>query len=243
VKLHGLLDIHRAGTLSWFKQHGLPDNVTVIMIGRHWNMLRKLYERAAVDYPMVTSWWLTGLGRSSVDFMQVLTEEVTGEHLAKCVFRGVAFDINTQKSVPFEGRPREQALSEIVEGDRFPALQPPSTIPSNTFSCTVRVRHDDADYLLHATQSAYVAFARECASQATAAGFYSKVIGDFAFYVVESLTSMHAAESFAGDDLKVTTFEDPSNPLHLFFVIYKEEQPVCYTKMLLFDRDILSSKL
>ena len=52
---------------------------------------------------------------------------------------------------------------------------------------------------------------------------------------MESVTSIHVGETFAGDELKVLTWEDAADGLLLYFVARKHEKIVFYSTMRLFD--------
>jgi len=206
------------------------------MFGRHWRFTLPLYSRAAVDLPMETRTWLSGFGRTSIDLCQTVRESSTGDLLASGVFRLVNVDPKTQRSAALPDRVREAlSATEIFEaGERFPVIKPPSAIPEKSFSCKVGVRYDDMDFLFHTTQGAYLGFARECAAQASNAGFYSWTSDDIAFRLASETTGIHFAESFAGDELAVSTWEDTASPPLLHFTVSRHNRIIYYATIRFF---------
>lgn len=209
----GLLNyakLNRMGEMNRLIGHGLYDYMHGFhsnMFGRHWRFSPALYSRAAVDFPMTMKTWVSGFGRTSIDLCQTIQESATGDLLASGVFRIINVDPKTQSSVPLPDKLRELLLKREVSeaGDRFPVTKPPAAIPIQSFSCQMTVRHDDMDFLFHTTQGAYLGFARECAAQASVAGFYTRLTDDIAFRRASETTGIHFSESFAGDELKVST--------------------------------------
>jgi acyl-CoA thioesterase FadM len=216
-------------------------NVALIVLARHWTISRLLYDRAAINFPMILSLEVTGFGRSSVDLSERLHDETTGELLASCLNRGVTFNTKMQMTVPIPDVLRQQLSARVCAGDTFPIFrQPALPVAASTpsFTCSILVRYDDLDQVFHANNAAYIALMRECAAMATTGGFYSRLRGDVAFYPTQSLSCVYVGESFAGDELQVTTWEDAENPLLLYFVLLKQEKTVSYAKMLVFDNSL-----
>ena len=207
------------------------------MFGRHWRFTPALYSRAAMELPMTMRTWMSGFGRTSVDLCQTVRESSTGDLLASGVFRIINVDPKTQNSAPLPDRLRETLSKiDVDEADaRFPVIKPPDAIPDRSFSCRIAVRHDDMDFLFHTTQGAYLGFARECAARASLAGFYTRVADDVAFWRASETTGIHFAESFAGDELKVSTWEDSCHPLLLHFTVSKHDRVIYYATVQYFD--------
>jgi len=200
------------------------------MFGRHWRFTLPLYRRAAVNLPMTMRTWLSGFGRTSIDLCQTIHESSSGDLLASGVFRIVNVDPKTQSALALPDKLREMLSETEIIGvsERFPVIKPPAAIPDESFSCKVTVRHDDMDFLFHTTQGAYLGFARECAAQASNAGFYSRLRDDIAFHLAAETTGIHFAESFAGDELTVSTWEDTCCPLLLHFTVSRHSHVIYY---------------
>jgi len=227
--------LNRMGETNRLMGHGVFDYMEGFhsnMFGRHWRFTLPLYSRAAVDLPMTMRTWLGGFGRTSIDLCQTIRQSSTGDLLASGVFRVVNVDPNTQRAVALPDRLREKLSAETVKvvgaGERFSAIRPPSAVPDGSFSCKVTVRHDDMDFLFHTTQGAYLGFARECAAQASESGFYSRLCDDIAFHLASETTGVHFAESFAGDELTVSTWEDAVCPLLLHFTVSRHDRVIYY---------------
>lgn len=230
--------VNRMGETNRLRGHGIFEYMKGFhsnMFGRHWKFSPVLYSRAAVDLPMTMRTWSSGFGKTSIDMCQTIQELETGDVLASGVFRIVNVDPGTQSAAPLPDRLREMLKTAVSAGERFPVIQPPATIPDRSFSCQVTVRHDDMDFLFHTTQGAYLGFARECAAQASKAGFYSQLRDDIAFHRASETTGVHFSESFAGDELKVSTWEDSSCPLLLHFTVSKDNRVIYYATMQYFD--------
>jgi len=231
------------GETNRLRGHGVFEYVEGFhwnMFGRHWKFTPALYSRAALDFPMIMRTWSSGFGKTSIDLSQTIHESASGVLLASGVFRVVFVDPNTQRSIPLPDRIRETLKSEGSEagGERFPVIRPPAAIPDRSFSCRVTVRYDDMDFLFHTTQGAYLGFARECAAQASKAGFYSRLSDDIAFHRASETTGIHFAESFAGDELTVSTWEDPSSPVLLHFAVSKDSNIIYYATVRYFDEAV-----
>jgi len=241
--------LNRTGETNRLRGHGIIDLAQGFhsnMFGRHWRFTPALYSRAAVEFPMTMKTWLGGFGRTSVDLCQTIQESATGDLLASGIYRVVNVDPKTQSSAPIPEKVREQLSKAVVTeaGARFPVIKPPATIPERSFSCRLTVRHDDMDFLFHATQGAYLGFARECAAQASNAGFYSQLSDDIAFHRASETTGVHFAESFAGNELEVSTWEDSHCPLLLHFAVSKDNRIIYYATVKYFDDSAqLASKL
>lgn len=234
AKLNRMAETNRLrGHGIWDYMEGFNSN----MFGRHWQFTPILYDRAAIDFPMTMKTWLGGFGRTSVDLSQTIEESATGDLLASGVFRIVNVDPKTQSSIPLPDKLCKwlSKMETTETGNRFPVIKPPAMIPDQSFSCQVVVRRDDMDFLFHTTQSAYLGFARECAAQASEAGFYSHYSDDIAFSRASETTGIHFAESFAGDELKVSTWEDSCCPLLLHFTVSKDNRIIYYATVQYFD--------
>jgi len=228
------------GVMNRLSGHGMYKYIPGFnsnMFGRHWQFTPALYSRAAVEFPMAMNTWLGGYGKTSIDLCQSIVESATGELLASGVFRIVNVDPKTQAAAALPDGLRE-TLSKITLGKadkRFPLVKPPTSIPDKSFSCKVTVRYDDMDFYFHSTQGAYLGFARECAAQASTAGYYTRLKDDIAFHLACETTGVHFGESFAGDQLQVSTWEDSQCPLLLHFTVSKEHCIIYYATVRYFD--------
>jgi len=213
--------------------------LVVFLVGRRWTFSSDFYRRAAVHFPMKLHWAVVGVGRSSIDMMQSIYEDVelSTEPLAASIGRIVSVDPSTTKPAPLPAPIFDSlaAAAAAANGDggtrRYEPLRTPSDVPATAFTCRVRVRYDDMDLILHTNQGSYLEFVLECAAQAAESGYYSVVCGDVAFRRVRTIASNFLSVSQAGDELEVSTWEDAVNRFLLHFVIRKGGQSIYYAQI------------
>jgi acyl-CoA thioesterase FadM len=212
---------------------GLPKNVFFMVFGRQWIFQPALYDRAAVEFPMVFRNGISGVGRSSIDLWQTLEDEADGSVLASMTFRMVNIDpVRRGSSVALPEDIRKEALRRVSsDGDKFPKFSVPDVVPTDAFSSRTRVRYDDMDVRFHTNQGSYLGFALECASRAAESGYYSHIREDVAFRRARRTTGVHLAESHAGDDLNVSTWQDANNQLLLHFAVFKQGHIIYYAQV------------
>jgi len=227
-------------------------------VGRHWTFSPRLYERAAINFPMNVHLNWNGVGKSSFDLSQdyyvdgqsaANTEAAAAaaaatqdaEPLATIVFRLVNVDPLTRKPAPLPEFFTSIAKKVMdPDGQRFPSLRAPTSIPDRSYRCRVKVRYDEIDWYFHTNVSAYLGFAFECASKAATAGFYSAIDDDIAFYRAKKATSIYMSESRAGDELEVSTWEDLDNPMLLNFAVSKDGKLIYFAQIEYYDKSIWS---
>lgn len=213
----------------------------LFVFGSHYSFSRQLFERAAVEFPMRQHSSLAGIGRTSVDVHRVLeTADSRGTRLLSGIVRVVCVDLVGGSSVPFPDLHLSSSLASTAR--RFPRVEVPAAAAAGSFSTAVRVLYDDVDFNWHTNQASYTAFALECAARAAAAGYYSRIRDDVALYPALSLTCVHLAESFGGDELNVSTWEDRANAMSLHFLIHGQRQRIFYV-IIEFDERTTASKL
>lgn len=216
-----------------------------VMLGCHYTFSPQLFSQAAVDFPMRMCSWIVGVGSTAADIYR--TVETADSHrtvLLSGVSRLVCMDFVRGVSVPFPYSEKRLCLSSYLPPTayRFPSIAVPAAAPDRSYMATVKVRYEDMDVNWHSNHSSYTAFALECAAQAAAAGYYSRIREDIVFYRARSLTCLHLGESFAGDELDVGTWEDIDDALLLHFLVVRQKRRIFYIKID-FDENIISSKL
>ena len=214
-----------------------------VLIGSYYSFSPQLYEQAALDFPMMQRSWLSGVGHTSADICRVLeTADSRRTVLLSGVIRMACMDFARGVSVPFPNsviRPMSSG-SPPAANYRFPSVVVPESAPEGSFSTTVKVRYEDVDFHWHSNFASYVAFVLECAAQAVEAGYCSRIRADIAFYRALSLACVHLGQSFAGDDLNVSMWEDSGNAMLLHFLITRERQRIYYIKIEYEDNAIIS---
>jgi len=216
----------------------------LVMLGSQHTFSHHLFDNVAMDFPMRLRSWLS-VGRTSIDIYRILeTADSQRKVLLSGVARYVCMNFVEGVSAPFPDSPQRHLSSALPPtARRFPSVEVPESGAVGSFWTTVTVRYDDMDFNWHSNHAAYTAFAVECAARATAAGYYSRIRDDIAFYRALSSTCIHLGESFAGDELHVSTWEDINNALLLHFLINRQQRRICYIKIEFEDNTIIASKL
>jgi len=232
----GLLNIVRLNRLSEMVHLPTVDSENsslFLMLGRHWKFYPALFDRAAVEFPMIIRAGVIGVGRSSIDMWQAVEDEKDGSLLASLAFRVVNIDPMVRGTgIPIPEKLRQDALRRVKPGaETFPKVAVPRAVPKDAFSCRIRVRYDDMDLLLHTNQASYQGFVQECAAQAAEAGYYAEIREDVAFHRPRWYTNIHLAESHAGDELDVSTWEDAENKMLLNFVVSKKGNIIYFAQL------------
>jgi len=215
---------------------------SLVKFGSRYTFSPQLFDRAALDFPMRLRSWLSGVGRTSVDVYRVLeTADSERTVLLSGVVRFVCMNFVNSTSVPFPDSLKRLLLSASSPvAHRFPSIKVPESAATGSFMTIVRVRYDDMDYNFHTNQACYMLFALECAAEAAAAGYYSRIREDIAFYRALSHTCVHLNESFAGDELNVSTWEGVDNPMLLHFIVTRQQQRIYYVEIEFNEKNVAS---
>jgi len=224
------------------KEEMTARGLKLFIFGFHYTFSRQLFDHASVEFPMRQRSSFAGVGRSSMDIHRLLeTADSQSMVLLSGVTRVVCVDFARGIAVPFPN-PAKQHLSPALPSTtrRFPHIEVPESAPVWSFSTTVRVLYKDIDFNWHTNQASYTAFALECAARAAVAGYYSRICDDVAFYTTLSLTCVHLAKSFVGDELKVSTWEDPTNAMLLHFLVQRQQQRIFYVSIEFDERTVVS---
>lgn len=177
-------------------QQGYRRGLLTFNVVSRWTLSEKLYQRAAIDFPMMMQLSTVNIGTTSFDMQQTYIEmssspahdyDGTSVSPASCVDekpgqdkplafrvnRVVIVDIATRKVAPLPNDlvdDLSSLLCEAAEDCRLSFVRPPAAATDKTFKCRVTVRFDDVDFQGHTNTSSYLGFAMECASQAAARG-------------------------------------------------------------------------
>lgn len=109
--------------------------------------------------------------------------------------------------------------------------------PEDKYTQIFSVPLSDTDVSERTRCASYVRYFLENSSIASNRGFYT-TIGDFHSFHIKRLSMLYYACSGWGHNLKSETWED-SEPLKLHCLVSKENAPVWYGKMELYDDDLL----
>lgn len=229
-----------------------------------WTLSEKLYQRAAVDFPMMIRHVVINVGSTSYDMQRAYiemnnstaddhgdtsaspassrTEKTRQEEpLATYVNRIVNVDIVTRKAAPLPDdlvQDLNLLVGEVANDCRIsPSVRLPIAAAGKTFRCRVTVRFDDTDFQGHTNTSSYLMYALECAAQAANSGFYSAIRDDVAFYRPKKVTNVFVSESNAGDELNISTWEDENNQLLLNFAISNKGRHISHSQIEFFNNE------
>ena len=233
VRLNRLLEMTRMHR-SFVTFNNVDEYDTYFLaFGRHWKFYPALFDRAAVDFPMLIRSRISAIGRSSFDTWQTVEDEKDGSLLASLVFRLVNIDpVVRGAGVPIPDNVRQGMLRGVApDAEKFPKIATPHAVPKDAFSCRIKVRYDDMDLLFHTNQGSYPGFMLECAAQAAEAGYYSEIREDVAFLRPRWTTGIYLAESHAGDELDVSTWENADNKMLLNFLVSRQGTHIYYAQL------------
>jgi len=109
----------------------------LLIFGRHWKFYPALFDRAAVEFPMIIRSGISGVGRSSLDLWQAVEDEKDGSLLASLAFRLVNIDPKVRgASIPIPETLRKAALLKVTpDADKFPKVAVPQSVPRDAFLC------------------------------------------------------------------------------------------------------------
>lgn len=237
VKINRMMETNRTENMKQLNIKRI-ENLAFFMFGTHLQASKTLYRTASLEFPMKFHMQLSGIGKSSIDTVQLFIKEETNTILAQRISRIVHVDPNTRTTVPIPEEIRsdlQEKLSKTPEYLRLPRFDVPASVPERCFVHEVVVRYADLDFLFHSNQGSYLLYAFECATRAAAEGFYSRICEDICYYPAKTAGGVHVAEAFAGDVLQVVTWEDESNPMSIYFVIRCKDKDIYYAKVEFYD--------
>lgn len=194
---------------------------------------KEFHKSVNLTTKMVITTKLSNVGKSSYSLYQNLTEIKSGQILASVHKTFVQVNMKTRRPEPFSSTKRLEcehmlSRSNVPTARRFML---PSLDHGKCFDCYLIARNTEMDQNNHVTQSVYLDYITECAAQAAASGYYTKLKGDICEYCVKSVDTSHLGESHVGDQLTVKTWEDPSNPFVLFFTAIKNNEDIFHAML------------
>ncbi|ELU18193.1 hypothetical protein CAPTEDRAFT_219915 [Capitella teleta] len=208
-------------------------NEDMIVLGNHVTMSDSLYEKASFNLPMTLEMSLLHFGNTSVDSKIAIIDDRTGDEFASSIRRLVCIDVKTSRPTAIPDAWKDVVAPDWAQTSSVPAFKPfdPFKPPKKQFRQKVLVQHDDTDYLAHTNQASYTRYAENCAAVASKAGFFDNFKGDICFYPVRKLSVAYAGESFPGDELEISTWQDGMDADTVYFHVSKHGKDVCYLKM------------
>ena len=126
VAITGLLNVNRMDRLSLtflgLKTDTRLDGMMFFTVARQWTLSERLYERAAVEFPMFVHWYVTNVGTTSIDTRQDYfedveqsDEEVRDSQFTKCIqtlFWPHFFPTRWQSGIALDSRPDSNSVAD-----------------------------------------------------------------------------------------------------------------------------------
>lgn len=237
VKINRMMETNRTANLKQLDIENM-EHMSFFMFGNNVQASKQLYRTAALEFPMKFHMQLGGIGKSSMDVVQLLIKEEADTVLAQRIHRIVHVDPKTRTTAPIPEEIRsqiEKKLTKTPEYLRLPKFESLTSVPERCFVHEVVVRYADLDFFFHSNQGSYLLYAFECATRAAAEGFYSRIREDICYYPAKTASGIHLGEAFAGHVLQVVTWEDVSNPMCIYFVMRHKDKDVYHAKVEFYD--------
>ena len=180
------------------------------------------YRKANLSYPMKLKYEICVRDDRSVSMFSRLTDTKDGTVLVDEERITMYMDRSTRQRVELPNKYKE--IYGSGKGKRMVPQVPQR--PSSYFTIKLIVTHSDTDAQYHTNQSVYLKYCSDCAAAATAAHYYTMIHGDFFSYEILDTASAYKAETFPGDELHVSTWQNPQNYSELYFYIENGTIPV-----------------
>ena len=183
------------------------------------------YKKVALNFPMTLLTYPGRLGKKSATLITRLSEASTEEVLSKTECQFVLFNIASGKTVPIPQTITDAFLDYGVKGQ--PSLRVPiPKRPKEVFDYDVRVAHSDTGFLYHTNHTMYTKYCMDCASFAQHAGFLRQLKEDVFSMQARELTMFYHSQTFPGDQLCVSVWQDEEDRETLHFQVHKGSESV-----------------
>lgn len=230
-----LVSLSRTFDISVVHQHQdlpiLDDSTQSLghfIAGVSYHISKELYKMANLNIKILLTVRLANFGKSSVVLYHTLEDASSGKVLASMFRTLVKVNMDTRRPEPLAldvRRRYEEILSrsEVLAAPRFLL---PSVDKAKCFSCELVARHIELDHYHHVNYTVYLDYSTECAAQAAASGYYSKLKGDICAFCVKNVSASHLGETRAEEKLTVITWEDPTDPYVLYFIVINKDKEI-----------------
>ena len=205
------------------------ENHTLFTVALDQHITKAFYKLASLDLPLRMATTLTGLGRSSLQYEDTVTDVKTGETLVKMKNVWVFVNETTRRPAAWPEAFLKNAGPEVVANkpSKFPSIE---EVP-HTFSYEVMAAPTDEDENLHIARSVYLRYCVDCGMKAMETGFYSGIEGNFDSYKVKHLIVLYKGESLPGQRVTVNTWQDKEDKLKIYFRIRRDNEILIDTIM------------
>ena len=186
-----------------------------VALDQHYN--KAFYKLALLDRPLRMATTLTGLGRSSLQYEDTVTDVKTGETLVKMKNVWVFVNQKTRRPAAWPEAFLKNAGPEVVANkpSKFPSIEE----SLETFSYEIVTSHTDVDYNFHLARSVYLKYCIDCGAKAAKSGFYKGIHEEFDFYQINHLLVLYKGESLPGQKIAINTWQDKTDKLKIYFRI------------------------
>ena len=213
------------------KPHRYEGDTIAVVSAQKWEVFPELYAKAALVLPMHVLLRPGHSGVTSSSFFVEFIDPTSGNLFVRIQRQHVTIDAVTRKPIPVQHIPVED---NDIPNPAQPVIIPRFTPPSDTKRYIFKVYHSDSDDLYHVNHATYVRLCSDTAANACNDGKLKNFSGDFYRYEVSGALMRYLGESFPGDDLEVTVWEDPVDHDSLYFHISRLKKPIFAAKFTYF---------
>jgi len=256
VKLNRAMEAFRFVEQGSFKLEAAPNSL-YYLLGNHITYSNLLYNKAAIDLPMILDCRPVKVGKTSLDLCHTLfldqrtdcskgnseyIQKTNESFLASRILRCVCMDPATKRSkaIPDEDKKflsEAIGMEDLVDSENFPQIDLPEDVPCGAYTCEILPRFEDMDWYFHINQGFYLEFCQECAARAAMAGALPHFTTDICFRLLKTATNLFSAETFPTDMLHVSTWEDAKDHNTLYFIVKKGSTLVFRAKFVYFPSE------
>ena len=212
-----------------------------IMMAQKWTFLPRFYKCASVEMPMSYTSQAAFVGKTSLTNKCVIKSlDEDKLPLVNALKQAVWADKTTHLPKPLPSNVLEVVKkSGLTMSPNRPINYQPPQMPEKTFHYPITVVPSDMDMIFHTNQATYVRYALDCATVAALSGFYQKYYQDICFYKVKDVSVLYRGESFTGDKLMVSTWQDSHDLDCIHFQIFKKSKPIFFSSITFYP-DVVS---
>ena len=175
------------------------------MAAQKLDVFPELYRKAALVLPMTVVERPGHAGVTSCSFFIEFRDATSGSLYARIQRQIVTIDAVTRKPLPVQ---RGHRGFDDGSYSAKPIFVPQFTPTPDATTYVFKLCHSDSDDLGHTNGSTYIRLCCDAAANACNAGKLKNFSGDFFHYDVSSALIRYLGESFPGDELEVTVWED-----------------------------------
>ena len=209
------------------------ENIIPVLSSQKLEIFPDLYAKAAMVMPMNVVMYPGHAGVSSLSMFVDFEDALSGKLLVRIQGQRVMINTITRKPVSL---PKAYSGYDGPSPDApvDPVVVPRLRQSPNAVTYTFRVNHSDSDQWYHTNQATYFRLCSDAAANACNDGKLKNFSGDFFHYDVSGALIRYLGESFPGDDLEVTVWEDHVEFDSLYFHISRLNKPIFAAKFTYF---------